>query len=121
MTHAKITPHLRARARSMRSDMTDAELKFWNAVRAHRLEGLSFRRQLPIAGYIMDFACPSRMLIVEIDGSQHSTDRADYDAVRSARFISDGWQVLRFTNDDVLRELDDVCRHILKVVGVDTV
>ena len=121
MGHSKVEPPLRERARSMRSVMTDAELKFWNAVRAHRLEGLGFRRQVPIAGYIVDFACPAHLLIVEIDGSQHGHERADYDALRSARLRRHGWRVLRFTNDDVLRELDEVCRHILKVVGVDTV
>jgi len=56
----------------MRKAMTDAELKLWNELRAHRLMGLGFRRQFPIAGYIVDFACPEKKLIVEVDGSQHS-------------------------------------------------
>ena len=104
----------------MRKELTEAELKFWNAVRAHRLENLGFRRQVPIAGYIVDFACPSHRIIVEIDGSQHA-DNAVYDAVRTARLERDGWTVIRFWNDDVLKDLDHVCRHVLKVARIDTV
>ncbi|MBP1860707.1 very-short-patch-repair endonuclease [Rhizobium herbae] len=104
----------------MRKNLTDAELKFWNAVRAHRLMGLGFRRQLPIAGYIVDFACPEQRLVVELDGSQHAIDEnTAYDAQRTKRLEADGWTVLRFWNDDVLKDIDDVCLHILKVLGKD--
>ena len=111
---------LYANARRMRHHLTDAELTFWNAVRAHRLEGLGFRRQVPIAGYIADFACPARRLVVEIDGSQHGEDEA-YDARRTRQLAEAGWTVLRFWNHDVLHDLDNVCRHVLKVAGIDTV
>lgn len=95
MPHAPIPPARRANAKRMRKTMTVAELKLWNAIRAHRLMGLGFRRQVPIAGYIVDFACPTHQLIVEVDG----------------------WTVLRFWNDEVLKEIDNVCLHILKIVG----
>ena len=72
MPHTPIPPRNRANAKTMRRVMTDAELKLWNELRAHRLMGLSFRRQVPIAGYIVDFACSSKRLIVELDGSQHA-------------------------------------------------
>jgi very-short-patch-repair endonuclease len=104
----------------MRKALTDAELKFWNAVRAHRLMGLGFRRQLPIAGYIVDFARPEQRLVVELDGSQHAIDRnTAYDAQRTKRLEADGRTVLRFWNHDVLKDIDGVCLHILKVLGKD--
>ncbi len=94
--------------------MTDAELKLWNEIRAHRLMGLGFRRQFPIGGFIVDFACPDKRLIVELDGSQHAEDAgARYDAQRSETLRRDGWTVLRFWNDDVMRDIDNVCEHIV--------
>ncbi len=104
----------------MRKAMTDAELKLWNELRAHRLMGLGFRRQLPVAGYIVDFACPERKLIVEVDGAQHGDETtAGYDALRTRRLESLGWTVLRFWNDDVLQDIENVCRHIVTITGAD--
>jgi len=98
--------------------MTDAELKFWNAVRAHRLMGLSFRRQLPIAGYIVDFACPEHKLIVEIDGSTHSHDHEiSRDTARDDRLSMLGWTVIRVTNEEATPHLDEVCAHIVRAVA----
>jgi very-short-patch-repair endonuclease len=104
----------------MRKTMTDAELKLWNELRAHRLMMLPFRRQMPIAGYIVDFACPTKKLIVEVDGSQHGeTVRAETDAWRTQELESLGWTVLRFWNDDIIRDIDNVCQHIVIVAGMD--
>ncbi|MBY5412889.1 endonuclease domain-containing protein [Rhizobium leguminosarum] len=120
MPHAPIPPQRRANARRMRKAMTDAELKLWNELRAHRLMGLSFRRQMPIAGYIVDFACPIHRLIVEIDGSQHAlAPNFVSDEIRTQRLQSDGWIVLRFWNDDILRDIDNVCSHIIRTIGKD--
>ncbi|MCZ4090012.1 endonuclease domain-containing protein [Sinorhizobium psoraleae] len=118
MPHVDVLPRTRANARRMRSAMTDAELKLWNELRAHRLMGLGFRRQVPIAGYVVDFAYAEHRLIVEIDGSQHArAGDIDYDRQRSQRLEEDGWAVLRFCNDDVLRDIDNVCEHIVRVIG----
>ena len=98
----------------MRKLMTDAELKLWNEFRAHRLMVLGFRRQFPIAGYIVDFACPEKKLIVEVDGSQHAEANAvASDEARTKRLERDGWTILRFWNDDVIRDIDNVCQHIV--------
>ncbi|MDX8535845.1 endonuclease domain-containing protein [Mesorhizobium sp. VK25A] len=119
MPHTPLPPRHRANARSMRKVMTDAELKLWNELRAHRLMGLGFRRQFPIASYIVDFACPQKKLIVEVDGSQHSdADSADADEVRTKRLEQDCWIVLRFWNGDVIRDIDNVCQHIVIVAGL---
>ena len=119
MPHTPLPPEHRARAKAMRKVMTEAELKLWNELRAHRLMGLGFRRQYPVAGYIVDFACPSHRLVVEVDGSQHAdTPLAAADARRTAILEADGWTVLRFWNHDVLRGMDNVCAHIVNVAGL---
>ena len=120
MNHSVIPPANRRNARKMRKALTDAELKLWNELRAHRLMGLGFRRQLPIAGYIADFACPEKKLVVEVDGSQHGNDTATSraDAKRDRDLTDRGWTVLRFWNDDVLRDLDNVCQHIVTNAGL---
>ncbi|MCV3206669.1 endonuclease domain-containing protein [Mesorhizobium sp. YC-39] len=119
MPHTLLPPKHRANARSMRKVMTPAELKLWNELRAHRLMGLGFRRQFPIAGYIVDFACSEKKLIVEVDGSQHAQgDAVAGDAARTARLEQDGWTVLRFWNDDIIRDIDNVCQHIVIAAGL---
>ncbi|TPO02118.1 endonuclease domain-containing protein [Mesorhizobium sp. B1-1-5] len=119
MTHHRVSPANRGNARKMRKQMTDAELKLWNEIRAHRLMGLSFRRQMPIAGYIVDFACPDKKLIVEIDGSQHAlAEVSASDAARTATLEALGWTILRFWNDDVIRDIDNACQHIVIVAGL---
>ena len=119
MTHYSVSPKNRTNARKMRSQLTDAELKLWNELRAHRLMGLGFRRQMPIAGYIVDFACASKKLIVELDGSQHgNVEEASRDNVRTAKLQALGWTVLRFWNDDVIRDIDAVCDHVVISAGL---
>lgn len=118
MPHFEVPKPNRRNARRMRTCMTDAELRFWNAVRAHRLMGIGFRRQLPIAGYITDFASPEHKLIIEIDGASHSHDHEiDRDRDRDQRLHALGWNVVRITNEDVLHNLDAVCTHILRSIG----
>lgn len=103
----------------MRSVMTDAELRLWNEIRAHRLMGLGFRRQFPVGGYIVDFACPGKKLIVEVDGSQHADGTVSVaDTARTKTLRRDGWTILRFWNGDVLHDIDNVCLHIVTVAGL---
>ncbi|MEP3439547.1 MAG: endonuclease domain-containing protein [Hoeflea sp.] len=116
MPHSKVPPHLRRNARRMRCAMTEAELKLWNELRAHRLMGLGFRRQVPIGRFIADFACPEHKLIVEVDGSQHA-ENLTHDQARTNYLERRGWKVVRFWNDDVLSDIDNVCTHILRLVA----
>ena len=119
MPHTPLPPQNRSRAKKMRRVMTDAELKLWNELRAHRLMGLGFRRQVPIMGFIVDFACPEKRMIVELDGSQHAEAAqmaADKERTRSLQ--QDGWTILRFWNEDVLRDIENVCQHILIEAGL---
>jgi very-short-patch-repair endonuclease len=120
VNHFAVPANNRQNARKMRRVLTDVELKLWNELRAHRLMGLPFRRQMPIAGYIVDFACPSKKLIVEVDGCQHGdAANAAADKDRSLRLEALGWTVLRFWNDDVMRDIENVCQHIVIVSGMD--
>ncbi|WP_326493862.1 endonuclease domain-containing protein [Rhizobium sp. SL86] len=120
MPHFEVPAHNRQNARRMRRAVTEPELKFWNAVRAHRLMGLRFRRQMPISGFIADFACPDHKLIIEIDGATHSLDRQIVrDQQRDVALAKLGWQVIRFTSTDIMQDLDDACAHILRVIGID--
>jgi len=119
VNHFPVPAKHRSNARKMRKALTEAELKLWNELRAHRLMGLGFRRQLPISGYIADFACPEKKLIVEVDGSQHGEiGHADADARRDRELTTLGWTVLRFWNDDILRDIDNVCQHIVTTAGL---
>jgi len=105
----------RKHARAMRTDATKAENLLWQALRRNQLEGLTFRRQYPLDGYILDFVCFRPKLIVEVDGGQHSESASD--ARRDAHFRENGFAVFRFWNDDVIRNLDGVCREILVAAG----
>ena len=103
------------RARKLRADETEAERRFWNLVRNRSIEGLKFVRQYPIGPYIADFACRERMLVVELDGSQHA--ESTYDERRSAFINAEGYSVLRFWNTEVTREFGSVHEFLLTVLG----
>ncbi|MER8504563.1 MULTISPECIES: endonuclease domain-containing protein [unclassified Mesorhizobium] len=119
MGHDLVPSRQRKNAKSLRRGMTDAELKLWNELRAHRLMGMSFRRQVPIGPYIIDFACSTHSLIIEVDGSQHADpESVQRDEARSAYLNASGWTILRFWNDDVVRDIDNVCQHIVIVAGL---
>ncbi|HEY1383955.1 MAG TPA: endonuclease domain-containing protein [Dongiaceae bacterium] len=97
-------------ARELRKNMTDAERAMWRLLRQRQIKGLRFRRQVPIDHYIADFACLEARLITEVDGGQHSESRSD--KTRDAYLRSQGFQVLRFWNNDVLANPDGVHRVI---------
>ncbi len=90
----------------MRRAPTPAERKLWNLLRGGRLDGLKFRRQVPIGPYIADFACLYPKVIVECDGGQHA-DSA-YDELRDAWLQAQGFQVSRLWNSEVLDHPESV-------------
>jgi very-short-patch-repair endonuclease len=107
------TDRHRILARKLRREMPDAERLVWARIRAHRLAGLHFRRQVPITGFIVDFVCRTAKLIVELDGGQHSQDaHRERDVRRDAALASAGYRVLRFDNPEVFSRLDDVIETI---------
>jgi very-short-patch-repair endonuclease len=104
------------RARDLRRGDTQAEARLWNALRAHRLGGWKWKRQVPFGPYFLDFFCVEAGLVVEVDGGQHA-DQVDYDAQRTAHLERAGLRVLRFWNSDVLTNRDGVCQAILEACG----
>lgn len=105
-------------ARQLRKNPTIAEARLWDELRELRRQGYHFRRQVPLAGYIVDFACLDQKLIIEVDGYQHLTGRvAEKDAARDAELTWRGFEVLRFMNADVSDKLDGVVLEVLAALG----
>jgi len=101
----------------MRRELTAPELKLWLQLRAKRFAGAKFRRQVVIGRYIADFACRMpKMLIVEVDGETHA-ERAAYDATRTEHLEGRGYRVLRFTNAEVMSNIDGVLFAIAGALG----
>ena len=98
-------------ARDLRKNLTDAERKLWWKLRYRQVGGHRFRRQVPISRYIVDFACLSHRLLIEIDGSQHGENVA-YDQARTRWLEARGYRVLRFWNGDVLQDMEGVLEAI---------
>jgi very-short-patch-repair endonuclease len=96
-----------ARARKLRSNLTDAESILWRHLRFRQIDGYKFRRQRPIGHYIVDFVCLEKKLVIEVDGGQHNGE-ATYDARRDRWLRAQGYEVLRFWNDEVLTKIDGV-------------
>jgi very-short-patch-repair endonuclease len=93
-------------ARKLRVNQTDAETVLWNRIRNRQISGNKFVRQQPILNYVCDFVCREKLLIIEVDGGQHSDSAAD--VIRDRRLAEDGYKVLRFWNNDVLGNLEGV-------------
>ncbi len=102
-------------AKSLRQNMTQAEHVLWRYLRAHRLDGQKFRRQQPIGAYVVDFVHFGARLIVEADGGQHN--ECVNDQTRDAWLQEQGFTVLRFWNDDVLKNTDAVLEMIWRAVA----
>ena len=100
-------------AKSMRSNMTKEEAIIWRIVRANRFFGYKFKRQVLIGDYIVDFLCPEKKLIIELDGGQHNEpDNILQDSERTAYLSNNGYKVIRFWNYDVLNNIDGICEVI---------
>jgi very-short-patch-repair endonuclease len=113
MPHDEVSATQRTRAKQLRRTMTRAETLLWRHLKADRLAGLNFRRQTPIGNYMADFVAHSCKLIVELDGESHDfEERIRHDERRDRWLISRGYRVLRFTNDDVLKNLEGVVLSI---------
>lgn len=106
-------------AKSLRQCMTPAEKVLWGRLRGKRLNGLKFYRQVPVDCYIVDFYCPEKKLIVEVDGSIHEEkDVQERDRDREAFFLGKGLRVLHIKNEEVFRALDRSCEKIYKHCAV---
>ena len=104
-------PQLVARAREMRKNPTVAERKLWGYLPNFPVK---FWRQKPINNFIVDFYCPKLKLVIEVDGDSHFTDSGlVYDEERTRILEGYGLRIIRFTNDEVLRNFEGVCEQIM--------
>ena len=104
-----------ARARRLRSNLTDAESYLWRHLRFRQIAGHKFRRQRPIGPYIVDFICLEKKVVIELDGGQHAeTEISDH--TRDKWLRAHGYVVLRFWNNEVLREVEAIKEAILRAL-----
>ena len=110
-------PHNLKNAKEMRSDMTPAETKMWRILRGKRFQDLKFKRQVLIGNYIVDFLCEDKKIIIEIDGGQHNEElNIQSDKNRTRYLENNGYKVLRFWNDEVMKNIDGVMEVIFREV-----
>lgn len=103
------------RARRLRREMTVPERRLWRALRARRVRGEKFRRQVPIGGYIVDFIHFESRVVIELDGRSHD-GRFEHDAVRQSWLEGRGFRVFRIANDDVLNDVESAVDAILAAI-----
>jgi error-prone DNA polymerase len=112
--HAHVSDEERGTAKRLRRDPTKAEALIWRELRAHRLDGLGFRRQVPMGRFVADFVCHAAKVVVELDGEAHR-GREARDLEREAWFQSRGYRTLRFGNEDVLTKPEKTLAEIKRV------
>jgi len=109
-------PEKLRRARELRANMSPPEHALWRILRAHRLQDIKFTRQVECGPFYIDFAARMPRLAIELDGETHAR-RADEDAHRTAFLECQGWQVIRFTNGEVMTNPEGVALAILTTLG----
>ncbi|MEM7130358.1 MAG: DUF559 domain-containing protein [Chloroflexota bacterium] len=114
MTHKPIrgSHELRQRARDLRQEQTKAEI-IWHHLRGRKNNGLKFRRQHPIECFIVDFYCAEHQLVVEVDDPIHH-EQSEHDQLRTAWLEERGYSVIRFTNSQVIQDIDAVLEAIVQ-------
>ena len=99
------------KARQLRNNLTEAEQKLRRHISHKQIDGFKFRRQVQMGRYIVDFYCSAAGLIIELDGGQHA-DRVEYDNKRTAWLNTRGHRVIRFWNNEVYENIEDVLEQI---------
>jgi very-short-patch-repair endonuclease len=121
MTTKKGVTKLLALRRRLRANQTSAEQLLWLKLRSKQIHGLKFRRQHEIGSYIVDFFCPERNLVIEIDGDVHATETHQInDLEREKHLKSLGLQVIRYTHDQVINNLDGVLEDLALRLSPDS-
>lgn len=106
------------KCRRLRKNQTDAEKKLWSVLRNRRLSGTKFKRQFPVGKYILDFYSPEHKLGIEADGGQHyGTEGMERDRLRTGALSKHSIKILRFSDIDILNNIESVCEAILRVIG----
>src|SRR5262245_20580521 len=109
----QVPPALLQAARDLRQHMTDAEQCLWRCLRGKQLDGFRFRKQHPIAHFVLDFYCPAVRLAIELDGAQHNTSPGRASDDERTRYLNvRGIRVLRFWNHEVVQDLPGVLQRV---------
>lgn len=117
MVRRGTSQELKQIVRNIRKEPTFSEQKLWMHLRNKQLDGIKFRRQHPVGGFIVDFYCPSARLAIELDGGVHlDSEQSSYDLLRQKELAEQGVKVIRFWNSEVDREIDAVLQTILAEV-----
>ena len=116
MPYNKRNTGIKTDGRNPKQEIALAEQKLWHHLRGKRLNGIKFRRQQTIGGYIVDFVSMEHRLIIELDGGQHS-EQIEYDERRTAFLNAQGYRVLRFWNNEVLQQTEAVLEKIIEMYG----
>ena len=102
------------RAKAMRKTALPAEVLLWNKIRSKQISGFKFRRQQPLDNFIVDFFCAQARLVIELDGESHQGEQKQKADIKRQNYLEDqGFKVLRFTNEDVYKNLNGVLEEIL--------
>lgn len=112
----RINQTAKKNSRSLRRELTDAEQLLWRHLRMRQMGGCKFRRQHPLGRYILDFVCLEAALVVEVDGGQHA-ENEEQDLLRTMFLSQQGLHVLRFWNNDVLKDIESVKQVIWNALG----
>jgi very-short-patch-repair endonuclease len=115
MPHRRTGPTTYANSYLMRHNQTEEESRLWVFLRSHRLSNVHFRRQHAIGRYVVDFCAPRLKLVIEVDGGQH-VDQEEYDIERTAYLKSKGFRVLRFWNNEVRSNIEEVLDQIFRTI-----
>ena len=112
----RASKEIQTRARELRKEMTPAEKKLWQVLRGNQFDGLYFRRQHAVGAYILDFVCIQEKLVIEVDGESH-LEQEEHDKERT-QWLEEkkGYRVIRFTNEDVFQNIDEVVEAIRAAV-----
>jgi len=102
-------------SRLLRKRATPAEVMLWEEIRNRKLNGLKFRRQYPVSGFILDFYCAEKNLGIELDGSIHDTQK-EYDQIREQLISESGIRILRFSNQEIMENLEEVKTKIENLI-----
>ncbi|MCI2430537.1 endonuclease domain-containing protein [Candidatus Acetothermia bacterium] len=109
-------PAIRLRARQLRHDATPSEQILWKHLQDKQLCSLKFRRQHPVAGFVVDFYCAEHRLVIELDGAVHEQQR-ERDRQRTEILKCQGYRVLRIKNADIENDIEGVLRRIAATCG----
>ena len=107
----------RERRRGLRENQTEAEILLWERIRDRKLNGLKFRRQYGVGPYILDFFCSDKRIAIELDGEQHKNNQ-EYDTERDLYLNDKDIKVLRFWNEELIRDIEGILKRVEESVKV---